>query len=130
MAFVGVLNGSGPYNAIVELQARYAAAVLSQSLPRPSDKVMHDGIEKDRRRREKSPFHTAVQMSDICEELGDELGVTPSYWQAIRDPKRLLLGPQYPCSYRLDPTIEGEKKAAQCRAVFDEYTSNPEKAEF
>jgi cation diffusion facilitator CzcD-associated flavoprotein CzcO len=73
-AFVGMYRG--PYQGVIELQARWAAKVLSGQLPIPSEQTQRDGIALERRIRERVPRlqfpHSDYvgMMADLAEELG------------------------------------------------------------
>ncbi|WP_086828875.1 NAD(P)/FAD-dependent oxidoreductase [Allokutzneria sp. NRRL B-24872] len=89
-AFVGLYRG--PYFGVVELQARWAAAVLTGALPTPSG--MDAGLLRQReirqlRPRPQFPHGDYVGMAD---RLAAELGVLPN---PVPD------GPLIPAHYRL-----------------------------
>ncbi|SDM16902.1 flavin-containing monooxygenase [Allokutzneria albata] len=89
-AFVGLYRG--PYFGVMELQARWAAAVLTGALPRPSG--MRAGLERqleirEQRPRPQFPHGDYVGMAD---RLAAEIGVLP-------DPPPD--GPLLPAHYRL-----------------------------
>ena len=66
-------------------------------------------------------------MPVVCEDLGDELGMTPSLFQALFKPSTYLFGPLLSCFYRTNPKVDGKETAAKCQALFDHYTANPKK---
>jgi hypothetical protein len=64
-------------------------------------------------------------MPIVCEDIGDKLGMTPSYLEGIWNAKKLLLSPLYNCYYRTNPKVEGEEKAKKFRKGFDEFVATP-----
>ncbi|KAF9505958.1 hypothetical protein BS47DRAFT_1489564 [Hydnum rufescens UP504] len=76
-AFVGMYRG--PYQGVIELQARWAAKVLSGQLPIPPEQTQRDGIALERRIRERVP-RFQFPHSDyvgIMADLAEELGIDP-----------------------------------------------------
>ncbi len=84
LAFAGIVDSVGPLHAIGEMQARYIAATFSGKVPRPSDDQLQGGVEAFKRYREQGErLHAVDLMPLVCEDIGDELGVTPSYLEGI-----------------------------------------------
>jgi hypothetical protein len=126
LAFAGIVDNVGPHHAIGEMQARYIAATFSGKVPRPSDDQLQGGVEAFKRYREQGErLHAVDLMPLVCEDIGDELGVTPSYLEGIWNVKKLLLSPLYNCYYRTNPKVEGEEKAKKFQKRFDEFVATP-----
>jgi dimethylaniline monooxygenase (N-oxide forming) len=128
LAFAGLIYNVGPHFPMAEMQARYIAAIFSGKIPRPSKEKLEATIEQSKIHRCSCPLNNSDFYPIFCDSIGDELGVTPTFAEGIWNPKTLLLGPNYPCNYRRNPTIEGEEKANKCRKLFDDYLSNPQMA--
>ncbi|KDQ08536.1 hypothetical protein BOTBODRAFT_59266 [Botryobasidium botryosum FD-172 SS1] len=74
-AFVGMYRG--PYFGVIELQARWVAAVFSGRLPRPSEKAQLEGIELEKQLRDHVP-RTQFPHSDyvgLMHDLSSELNI-------------------------------------------------------
>ena len=111
LAFVCVLNSIGSVTSLCEMQARYIAAIFSGAIARPTKRKMKAVVDATVQRRQQSPLAAYPVYVEISEALGDELGVTPSTWQALWSPTKHLFSPVYGCSYRTNPAVEGEEKA-------------------
>jgi dimethylaniline monooxygenase (N-oxide forming) len=128
LAFGGLIYNVGPHFPMAEMQARYIAAIFSGKIPRPSKEKLEATIEQSKIHRCSCPLNNSDVYPIFCDSIGDELGVTPTFAEGIWNPKTLILGPNYPCNYHRNPTIEGEEKAKKCRKLFDDYMSNPQTA--
>lgn len=115
---------------MAEMQARYIAATFSGKVPRPSDDALQAGVDQIEAFRAACPFNQYDSAAAVCESIGDELGLTPSVWKAIRNPTKLLFSPIYPCYYRTNPAVEGNEKAERFSKLFDEYIANPPRPAF
>lgn len=76
-AFVGLYRG--PYMAVVELHAKWAARVLSGQYPRPSEDEQRAGIAFERKIRDAEPpmqFPHGDYVG-LMEDLARELGIDP-----------------------------------------------------
>ena len=128
IAFAGIVNNIGPQFAMAEMQARYLAAIFSGRLSRPNDEQLLAGVRAFKKFREASPFNALDSMPMVCEDIGGELGVTPSYLEGLLNAKDLLLSPLYPCYYRTNPKVEGVEKAGKFQKVFGHYIATPQHA--
>lgn len=126
IAFCGLLYNSGPHFPMAEVQARYITAIFSGKLTRPSESTIRRSAEESKILRSSSRLSTFDVYTKMCESIGDELGITPSFFERLMYPSKYLLGPVYPCNYRRNPIMEGEEKARQGQALFDFYIENPQ----
>lgn len=118
MAFVGMYRG--PFFAVLELQARWAAAVLSDELSLPAGPLMREGIADEQRIRGVHPRpqfpHDYIGLADsIAMELDALPNLDPSdeYHAAIR------CGPVVAAQYRLrGPRNHREFAALQLESAF------------
>ena len=123
LAFCGLINSLGPYFPQAEMQARYIAAIWSGKIPCPSPSVLQNNADAST----KKPLDSSSILNNfdtaavINEEIGDELGVTPSVAKAFWSPKKYLLGPIYASFYRTDEKAPGgdEIVAKVCQKRFD-----------
>jgi dimethylaniline monooxygenase (N-oxide forming) len=90
---IGQFLAQGPYFPLVELQARWIAAVWSGEVALPDDAVMRQAIAQP---RPPLDAHNALALT-----LSEELGVAPEPvdWQELSEP--LIFGPMLPPRYRL-----------------------------
>ncbi len=94
MAFVGLYRG--PFFGVIELQARWACAVLSGQLPPPSPERLRAGLEQElaiRRQRPRPQFPHGDYVG-LADSIAAELGVLP-------DVDALWDEPVIPTHYRL-----------------------------
>ena len=93
LGVIGQFLAQGPYFPLLELQARWIAAVWSGEATLPSDARMRHAAAKPRPALE---AHNALALT-----LSDELGVSPEPmdWPELTEP--LLFGPMLPPRYRL-----------------------------
>lgn len=86
MAFVGMYRG--PYWGVVELQARYVAALFSNRLRFPSDDILRDGIKRELaiRNFRPRPQFPHPDNTGLISSLAKDLDITP-----LIDPKRPIL---------------------------------------
>jgi len=125
LAFAGIGNVVGSAFAFAEMQARYIAAVFSGKIVRPSDAQLSAGVATAQQRIcNKFALNKYDQVVSANEDLGDELGVTPSYAAGIWNAKKILMTPVYSCYYRTNAATDGEDKAQVCRERFEQYVSN------
>jgi dimethylaniline monooxygenase (N-oxide forming) len=101
LACVGLYRGA--FFATMELQARWAARVLSGAQPAPSRDAMLAGIAAERRIRELRPRPQFPHGDYVtyADDLAGEIGVLPEL--SDRHPLRpqILRGPVVPAHYRL-----------------------------
>jgi len=128
LAFCGLINSLGPYFPQAEMQARYIAAVWSAKIACPSISALRLNAEAGARKR----FDTSSILNQydtatiVTEDLGGELGITPSFTTAMFNPKKYLLGPVYSCFYRINEKApDGDREVAEmCRKRFDRLIAN------
>jgi dimethylaniline monooxygenase (N-oxide forming) len=93
LGVIGQFLAQGPYFPLLELQARWIAAVWSGETTLPSDTQMRHAAAQPR-----APLdaHNALALT-----LSEELGVSPEPidWPDLTEP--LLFGPMLPARYRL-----------------------------
>jgi dimethylaniline monooxygenase (N-oxide forming) len=93
LAAIGQFLALGPYFPLLELQARWIAAVWSGDVMLPGDAEMRHAVARPR-----PPYdaHNALALT-----LSEELGVAPDPmdWPELTEP--LLFGPMLPPRYRL-----------------------------
>lgn len=105
LAFVGMYRG--PFFAVMELQARWACAVFSARLPRPSHTEIEHGLDEERavrrsRPRPQFPHGDYVTMAD---DLARRIGAWPAAaLENSAHPLHSLLrdGPLLPFHFRLE----------------------------
>ena len=93
LGVIGQFFAQGPYFPLLELQARWIAAVWSGETTLPSDAHMRDVVAQP---RPPADAHNALALT-----LSEELGVAPDPmdWPELTEP--LLFGPLLPPRYRL-----------------------------
>jgi dimethylaniline monooxygenase (N-oxide forming) len=103
---IGQFLAQGPYFPLLELQARWIAAVWSGEVPLPDDAVMRRAIAQP---RPPLDAHNALALT-----LSEELGVAPEPldWRELCEP--LLFGPMLPPRYRLS----GPRATPDARHLF------------
>jgi dimethylaniline monooxygenase (N-oxide forming) len=114
MTFVGLPN-IGAMGPLAELQARYAASLLSGDLSRPSDDRVLQGAMAFRKHRDAGPYNRNDMTPRIQEEIGSTLGVTPTVFEAMVNARTLLFGQMYPCYYRMKEGVDGKEVAAKAK---------------
>ena len=126
LAFAGILNLVGAAFVASEMQARYIAAVWGGKVPRASSEQMETGVAAYKAFREACPNNRATLSTQVTEDLGDELGLTPSTLDAIWNAKTQLVGALLPCFYRTNSTVEGPEAARQAKELLEYYLANPD----
>jgi hypothetical protein len=124
IAFIGVPN-IGAASPLSELQARYIAAVFHGDIPRPTESKIAVDAKAFANHRDKGLYNRYDIVPEIQEQIGVELGVTPTWFQAMKSPSTLLFGPMYPCYYRMNPGVDGEEVAARAKERFEWCLENP-----
>jgi hypothetical protein len=106
LGVIGQFLAQGPYFPLLELQARWIAAVWSGEVALPDDALMRRGIAQP---RPSLDAHNALALT-----LAEEFGVAPepTDWPELCEP--LLFGPMLPPRYRLS----GPGAAPDARLVF------------
>ena len=127
IAFGGLVEGIGSLFVSAEIQARYIASVFKGTTQRPSIAQLHRDIEKTKEKRRRHKFNAHVLSADVGEQLGDELGITPTFWEALMQPQVHLFSPLYSCYYRSKSILGQDSDVARkCRERFLHYIANPE----
>jgi cation diffusion facilitator CzcD-associated flavoprotein CzcO len=114
LAMIGQFLAQGPYFPLLELQARWIAAVWSGAAALPDERVMRHAIAQPR------PPLDAHNMLALT--LSEQFGVAPGPddWPDLREP--LLFGPLLPPRYRLS----GPGARADAAALFvDQLAASP-----
>ncbi|HEX6651181.1 MAG TPA: FAD-dependent oxidoreductase [Thermoleophilaceae bacterium] len=93
LGVMGQFLAQGPYFPLLELQARWIAAVWSGEVALPDEAVMRRAIDQP---RPPLDAHNALALT-----LSEELGVAPdpADWDELGEP--LVFGPMLPSRYRL-----------------------------
>jgi dimethylaniline monooxygenase (N-oxide forming) len=103
LAFIGMCIVQGPFPPVFEMQARWAARVLSGKLHLPSQDYMYADIRKKRVHLQKIGGRPMmVMLIAYMDELANEIGVKPRLLKHIRYIYKILFGPFSPSQYRLD----------------------------
>jgi dimethylaniline monooxygenase (N-oxide forming) len=126
LAFVGLISLIGATFPVMELQARYIAGVFGKTIPRPPETKMKADIEKRKQLRASNAFHSSELSLKVQEDIGDEMGVTPSALTALFHTNKLLLGPVFPCYYRTNPKVDGEEVAKKAQERLAWCYANPQ----
>eukprot|EP00977_Amphora_coffeiformis_P005954 scaffold1267_cov171-Amphora_coffeaeformis.AAC.30 len=126
LAFAGVLTFVGPICPTVEMQSRLIAGVFSGKTKKPDEKRMKKVVAAERAARETEKIKQYKPCVVIMEEIGDDLGVTPSMFKAFWEPSKYLVGPNYAVQYRTNPAIDGEVVAKEAQQRFEYYVANPQ----
>lgn len=129
LAFCGIMTVVGPLPPTMEMQARFIAGTFSGRVKRPGLANMKKTAKAEREARETSSFKQYKNCVVLMEEIGDDLGVTPSLFKAFRSPSKYLFGPNYPVQYRTNPALDGKEVAAKAEERFEYYLSHPQTAE-
>jgi dimethylaniline monooxygenase (N-oxide forming) len=94
LGFVGQFATQGPFLPLLELQARWIAAVWSGAIPEPEERIMRDSV------RVEPP---AVDSHDsLALILAESAAVAPDLRSRPELADSLLFGPMLPPRYRLD----------------------------
>lgn len=102
MSFNGMYRG--PHFPVMELQARWAAAVFSGECTLPDYKTMFSGVKEEITRRYQYPkpqFPYADYLS-LCDEIANDLDVMPEYQNNYRLEKLVETAPYISAQYRLN----------------------------
>jgi dimethylaniline monooxygenase (N-oxide forming) len=118
LGVIGQFLAQGPYWPLVELQARWIAAVWSGEATLPGDARMRDVLARPRPPLES---HNALALT-----LSEELGVAPDPldWDDLGEP--LLFGPMLPPRYRL--TGPGASPETARRLFSEQLAASPRAA--
>jgi hypothetical protein len=128
LAFCGIMTVIGPLTPVMEMQARYIAGTFSGKVQRPSVSKMKRVAKEERMAREASTFKKYKNCVVLMEEIGDDLGVTPSWTKALFNPSKYLFAPNYPVQYRTNPNVDGTEVAQKAEERFAYYLSHPQTA--
>ncbi|MEN2991824.1 NAD(P)-binding domain-containing protein [Tistrella sp. BH-R2-4] len=120
MAFVGMYRG--PYFGVMDLQARWAAGVLSGRLPAPDRPAMDRAMAMERAIRDQRPRpqFPHADYPDMCDALAARLDVMPDLDQTTTFGRFLWQGPVLPAHYRLRGA---HARPAGARAVIAEVAA-------
>ena len=84
LAFTGVYRG--PYFGVIELQARWAAQVLSGNLSLPSKEVLLKGLEEEIDIKHQSPRQQFPRdYTEFANSIAKELQCLPDFEEIQRD---------------------------------------------
>jgi dimethylaniline monooxygenase (N-oxide forming) len=91
----------GPYFGVMELQARWAAALIAGTVPMSSRESVEDGLARERqlRTRRPQPQYPHSDYVDFADSIALELGVHPKTSAIMH--KAVTDGPVIPAHYRL-----------------------------
>jgi dimethylaniline monooxygenase (N-oxide forming) len=118
LSLVGLYRG--PFFGIIELQARWAAALVAGAVPRPSAASAQAGIDREiairsRRPRPQFPHGEYVAFAD---EIAGELGIFPVDSSTGDMNIAVRKGPVVPAHYRLvGPHANVEVAESQIRSA-------------
>ncbi|HEY0328412.1 MAG TPA: NAD(P)-binding domain-containing protein [Rhodopseudomonas sp.] len=118
LSLVGLYRG--PFFGIIELQARWAAALLAGAVPRPSAATAQAGMEREiaircQRPRPQFPHGEYVAFAD---EIAGELGIFPVAASSGEMNIAVRQGPVVPAHYRLvGPHAKVELAESQIRSA-------------
>ncbi len=118
LAFVGMLDLTGPNFTVLELQARWVAYVWGGHRPGPTGEEMKAGIAAYRARRG-SPQQTPMQCAALM--FARAAGVEPELERSPELARALLFGPLTPVSFRMsghDSLVEAPVRVAQDALAF------------
>jgi cation diffusion facilitator CzcD-associated flavoprotein CzcO len=115
LGFVGQYVLQGPYFPVLELQARWLAALWSGAVDAPGEQRMRAGIEEYRAMK---PILRSDVHHVLAGILAAESGVAPSLTARPHLTAALLFGPLAPAQYRLDgPGALAEAEEQYLRAI-------------
>jgi dimethylaniline monooxygenase (N-oxide forming) len=91
----------GPYFGVIELQARWAAALLAGTVSMPPPDSVRQGIERENQLRSRRPLpqYPHSEYVEFADSIACELKVHPS--SCVRMHKAITNGPVIPAHYRL-----------------------------
>ena len=115
LGFLGQYVLQGPYLPVLELQARWLAALWSGAVEAPDRERMLSGIQQYRAMK---PIVAFDVHHALASALAAELGVAPDLLARPELAERLLFGPMVGARYRLDgPGAGPDAEALFVRAV-------------
>mmetsp|Transcript_13948 Transcript_13948/g.32528 ORF Transcript_13948/g.32528 Transcript_13948/m.32528 type:complete len:534 (-) Transcript_13948:52-1653(-) len=119
LAFCGIHDAIGPYFPQTEIQARYIAAIWSQRIPCPRLSALQSNAEAAKNKRlDKTSVLNQVEMgTGVCEEIGDELGITPGYMTALWNPRKYLAKPVFSSFYRNNPKMPDTDETVAAKSL-------------
>jgi hypothetical protein len=107
------------------MQARYAAAIISGHLSRPSASRVRADINAWKTWRLQKG-HNVTNAHALEEDIGAVLGVAPTYLTAFWYYKLLVKAPLFPVNYRLRPAVDTPAQTAKdAWARLEQYVRNP-----
>ena len=119
------MSNIGAIRPVAELSARYIAAVFHGDIPRPKEETIESETQAFRKHRHAGSHNKSDVTTKIMEMIGAELGVTPTIFQALRNPSKLLFGPMFPRFYRSNPKVDGAEAAAKANERLARLEKNP-----
>jgi dimethylaniline monooxygenase (N-oxide forming) len=103
LPFIGVCRVHGPILPIVEMQARWAARVLTGAVSLPSSEEMRaEAARRWSRQLEAHDSPIRVSLLPYLDEIGSLIGVRPHLWRHPFLLRQLLTGPPVAAQYRLE----------------------------
>ena len=82
---------------------------------------MKRNIDEFNKTRDECPFGQFVLCTVVSESIAADLGLAPSFWHALCNPKKLLLRPIPGCYYRTSAKVDGAETAKKFAELFDYY---------
>ncbi|KAI8494791.1 hypothetical protein Bbelb_273960 [Branchiostoma belcheri] len=107
LAVIGCVGTIGPIFPVLEIQSRWAARVFSGHCKLPDPPSMQEWLRSNREKCRSKIGRVSLMVCTLpyCEDIAQEIGVRPSFWQLLpRDPYLAYLvyfGPAFPTHYRL-----------------------------
>ena len=126
LAFCGYHVNYGPHFSMAEMQSRWIAQLYGGQLDWPSAEELRAGTQKLIQHRNACLLNKGDVPANFTDDIGKLLGVTPTVWQCLKSPKKLLLSPTYASIYRTNPKVDGPEVAARAQARFEELLANPQ----
>lgn len=120
LAFLAQCRVAGPVFPVMEMQARWAAAVFSGTAELPPSAQRQKAIEDHFatcRRQGKNPMR--VFYADYMAEIAGQFGVQPKLLNHPGLIPKLLFGPVFPARYRLD----GPGKKAIAKEIIEHFNA-------
>ncbi len=118
LAFLAQCRVGGPVFPIMEMQARWVAAVFSGTADLPSPAIRQQAIEQHFTTCQQQGLNPMrVLYAEYMEEIANQFGVRP---QPLKHPTlltKLLFGPLFPSRYRLD----GPGKTVKAKEIINHF---------
>ncbi|MFZ0548988.1 MAG: NAD(P)-binding domain-containing protein [Candidatus Promineifilaceae bacterium] len=118
LAFLAQCRVGGPVFPVMEMQARWAAAVFTGTAELPPPAVRQKVIQAHFAAcQEKGKNPMQVLYADYMNEIAGEIGVRPKWLAHLDLLKKLLFNPILPAQFRLD----GPGKSDKAREIIENY---------